>query len=404
MWTQSRLQDRVIIVLLILAGMGFCLQGSNLLFVAGLLLIIIDRAKIQLCGGMGSFLLLCVLFVSYYITATFYGYASLTVLGCPIAFYIGNRIDNPTEKTISKLIVMLTFAMASHIVLNLVYELAIFGTSVFTSARHYDIWSHTFSTATGVMTNGTMLAALVFYLIFLEKNRFISTVGVALLIIVTVYDLVLGGRTYLYTLLIAFVLGIILQLFCSEDMRATFAVLGRILIVVIVFVTVAAFIFYSYREQISEFIEGSYFYHRFFYKSAYQQGMMETGRFERRFNFIPHMLDYPFGGNHARQIVGGATHELWMDVYDKAGIIPYVSLIIYSLTSVRRFISVFRNKFYSVSFRIMVITMCIVLNIQFFLEPIMDGSPMVLFFYCLIDGALIKLLNSNYQVDGEVEV
>lgn len=392
MWSNSKKIDRLVFVLLFLVGLGFMLQGTNLLLGTFLVIILSDRAVIELRGGSISFWILCMLAISYYCITMFYGSGMLIAIGCPIAFYIGNKIQDTSEKAVSNIVLLCAFSMAGHIILNFLYELYYYGAGTFTSARHYDVWSGTFSTATGVMVNGTLLAGLLYYFLYIETRKIIKLCGLFCLSVIVIYDLALGGRTFLFLLGIAFFVGIFLQLVLSKSVKNTLAIIGKLTLGVIVLMTVLLLLYQFNKDWFNTFFEESYFYHRFFYKSTYQQGLLETSRMERRLKFITYMFDYPFGGSHARSLVGGANHELWLDVYDKAGVIPYVFLVVYTFISIHRVLQLFKENSIHPGFRVMIGSLFAIMLAQFFVEPIMDGSPILLFFYCLIDGMLAKIL------------
>lgn len=43
------------------------------------------------------------------------------------------------------------------------------------------------------------------------------------------------------------------------------------------------------------------------------------------------MFDYPWGGRKVLSKVGFYAHELWLDVFDSAGIIPFVLIWIVTI-------------------------------------------------------------------------
>lgn len=109
------------------------------------------------------------------------------------------------------------------------------------------------------------------------------------------------------------------------------------------------------------------------------------------------MLHYPFGGNNINKGLGvGYAHDLWLDVYDTVGVIPFVLICAYSIISMRRCLCFIR---YSKDTNINLLVCCVYISlfVSFFVEPIMDACPMVFAVYCFIDGML-----SRYMKEGAI--
>lgn len=394
MWTKSKRMDKFLQILLFLFAIGFMLQGTNIILLFFLILILLDGGKLRFSNGMATFFLLTGFAASYILMMMLYGKRGLLVIGCPVAFYIGLRLKDKTEAGARKVILLLSFGMASHVLLNFAYELVRFGTATFTSARHYDVWSQGVSTATGIMVNGTMLAGLLFYFLYIENRTKIKMAGLISLLILTIYDFILGGRTYLVLLALSMVVGLLLNIMNYGFNSKSFKMIGKILLITGI-TALALWLFYTWNQQeIDQIFKNSYFYHRFFREGA-DQVLFDTPRTSRKVIFILNMLNFPFGGNHLASLVGGRAHELWLDTYDEVGILPYVLLIIYTMASVVRLLKVLRSKSFDNEFKVLVGTVEAIILAQFFVEPVLSGAPILLGSYCLIDGVLTGVLRQG---------
>ena len=395
--------EKITWVVLAIMASGFMLQSSNILFALGIAMIVLDKGILgfQPTTGKRTFLLLMCFAITYYMFTLIYGEGVIRVIVCPLAFYIGIRIKNVDENKLTNALILLALSMAFHIILNFVYEYSMYGASILSTSRHYDVWSQTFSTATGVMLNGTFLAGLFPYFIFIER-RVIKWLGLISIIVITIYNLALGGRTYIFILGISAVAGILFQIGLTGDAKEFFRTLARIIVYVLILAIVVGIAYKMNQEWFDDFFQDSYFFHRFFANTNYQIGMAETDRWGRRLEYYKIMFDYPFGGSHARAEVGGALHELWLDVYDKAGVIPYLLMIVYSVSSLIRMLKVVRNRCYTSQFRMMLCVFYIAFFAQCFLEPIMDTSIVFMGSFCVIDGMIIKMCGQKREDYGMI--
>ena len=105
-----------------------------------------------------------------------------------------------------------------------------------------------------------------------------------------------------------------------------------------------------------------------------------------------------------REIIGGSSHELWLDVLDYGGIPSYILIVLYSLVSIRRAFMAFKNKRLETETRLMILVGMVAINAQFFVEPIIAGAPVLLMSYCMLDGSIQTLLERENQVLVKDEV
>ncbi len=104
------------------------------------------------------------------------------------------------------------------------------------------------------------------------------------------------------------------------------------------------------------------------------------------FNF----LRYPFGGNHMFDLSGKFLHNLWLDVYDTAGAVPFVALLIFTVLAVGRYREYrkttlrlgYKNE-YMVFQYLMLATL---LNCM--VEPILEGNPYFFLIVLIFLGAM----------------
>lgn len=387
MWIKNNiLANRIIFTLLSLFAMGFMLQGSLLISISFAVLVFLEGCKLYTYKNrtFPFLIVLSLIFIAHT------GREGIIIIGCPMAYYIGMRV-NTDEKGYIKLYLVLAFSMCFHVFLNFVYEYTKFGSAVFTSALHYDVWSQAISATTAIMANATLFAAVSYFCLFATKNKMIRLVAIVTMAFLGVYDIAMGGRSFLYLTAIALVLGFIVNIYLSGFSKDLAKLLGKVFIVVVVLYILVRLVFLSYSGEIKAFFNNSYFYHRFFGESA-SDGMLESPRWVRKVEYLKLLFDYPFGGGHIFEAVGGSSHELWLDIGDKGGIISYTLFLFYSISSVIRATKLLKHDAMSNEVKILYFSAIIVLNIQFFLEPIITGSPILLMIYCMIDGCIWRML------------
>ena len=137
--------------------------------------------------------------------------------------------------------------------------------------------------------------------------------------------------------------------------------------------------------------EKSYLYTRLTYHNA--GDLAGNDRIDKKYEYVRNASKYLFGGNYLSKVEGfGYAHELWLDIYDDAGAIPYIMMVLYSIISGTHFIKVGKDQRVDHNWRIVIITMLIIIMLQFFVEPILSGSPMILYSFIIMDGALARWL------------
>ena len=391
MWIKAKNLDIVLQILLFIAVMGFMNQGINIMVLVCAAVIAVDRWKLHFSGGLNTFYLLCAFAVAYLGITALHDIRGLVAIGFPIAFYLGIRAGGDSEKQVKHMILLLGFGMACHVLLNFGYEIFRFGLSTLTNSRHYDIWSGKLSTATGIMVNGSILTALLFYFLYYEKQKKLKFAGLAVLLIMTAYDLALGGRTFLVLSVLSILVGLIMSVSMHGISRRALRRAARFLFATAVFVLLGLVVYLVYREEFHDFFESSYFYHRFFRSNAWED-IFKTERIETKLFYIAHMPDYLWGGGELNKAAGSYAHELWLDIYDQAGVIPYALIMVYTITSVVRAFKTVRKKELSDAFRIVVGAFYLILLAQFFVEPVMAGAPLLAYSYCIVDGMICSML------------
>jgi len=84
----------------------------------------------------------------------------------------------------------------------------------------------------------------------------------------------------------------------------------------------------------------------------------------------------------------GYSHNLWLDVAQKSGLIPFIFLMIFSiktLLNTKQALSKIKKKLH---FHVLIIVYILSINLLFMVEPIMHGALSLFLIYCFIQGTI----------------
>lgn len=378
--------QKLLYLILCLVAMGFMRQASEILVIAFFIVLIRQEGQLNFGNALElGALTLCgiTLFLFGYI-----GGIRVAILGLllPAAYCIGAFLgENERTDNIEALILTLSIGMNIHLILNFIYELVRFGFAFRLSSLHYDIWSGSYIAATGAMANATAMVGCLYYLIFKssKKNRLW---GIGLLIFNTVYDLIMGGRSFFFLLVIGFLVGFVLDIFFSNEIQSVVKKVAGFVLIAGIIGIVLTFLYNN--SVIRSFFEDTYFYKRVFRGNNVYENMLTTSRTSIRKIYLENMLDYPFGGRKIQAITNNYAHELYLDIYDIGGIIPYAFIIIYVVASVISYIRSMKSPYVDPGIKVLLGAFCVCMNAHFFVEPILSGEPILLFSYCMVNGYL----------------
>ena len=94
---------------------------------------------------------------------------------------------------------------------------------------------------------------------------------------------------------------------------------------------------------------------------------------------MPHYL---WGGQYISGAMDIQIHDLWLDIYDYAGIVPFVLMIVFTVYEIVCFIKLLINKKISSDFKILLIGVYAACLVQAMLEPLMTGAS--IFLICMV--------------------
>jgi hypothetical protein len=282
--------------------------------------------------------------------------------------------------------------MSCHIVLNSVFEYIVHGHhGFFMSTTHYDFWTRQKISNTATAMNIDIMLGCFYYLLFHEKNRKIASGCVLLMTVSMFYLVVIGRRTPVMMIFIAFVLSFIYESIVlkkgSEKIRKSFT---SIMILSSLFVAVLALVYGFDLFHCRAVLDNYHIVQKF------TKGFINDQRFALYFGSFPLMPKYLWGGQNISAILGEQVHDFWIDIYDYAGIVAFAIMICYSLIFVRDMFRFFKCSRISDDFKIFTLGVVIRIVIQMFLEPVMTGASLFLL-VAIITHAMLERLIKNEQ-------
>ncbi len=387
-WSSNKYINLCINILLFLTGVNFLHYGQLILPIICFLLFIDRKLKFHV-GSPLTFAVLCLFAIGFYYFSVknFYCVMGFTL---PMAYYIGCNVYEADEKKIQKIIYLLAFSMSLHVILNAIIEAILHGYhGFFFSTTHYDFWTREKISNTATAINADLLIGCLYYLIFHEKNRKLKIFFFVNFILSMFYLTVIGRRTPVMMMGISFVLSFLYEMFIlkkgSKQLKKGFAIAAGSMIC---FVALIVLVYSLNLFQLQERLMGFHIIRKF------TQGFINDRRFSLYFGAFPLMPKYPWGGQHISAILGEQVHDFWIDIYDYAGIVPFVIMIIYSLIYLKDLIRYFRSKS-DEDLKILMVGILSCVIMQMFLEPVMTGASLFLIVSIMIHGMFERLGNDR---------
>lgn len=406
---ENRLPYKFICLLLFLFSLNIFNQSSLILAAAFMLVVVVDRGCLYIPPKDNAFFALVLFSVAFFVFSAQNGLGSgISAIGCPMAYYLGLRLESEirddvrqSEIRLNTVTLILVAGMTCHAVVNFVYELVRFG-GINSGGIHYDFFSLGAQTsATGAATYLTLFAGVIFYIVMESKKTWSRIAGLGLIIIAVVYDMILGGRTFFALAGLATIASMLVFLFGQKNALEKIRAWRKIIFVSVILIVGVIFIYIRYQQEITKIFESTYLFHRISYaKVSESQDLFSFFKSSDRGNvrnqYIDLMFDYPFGGRKILGEVGFYAHELWLDIFDSAGIVPFILIWIITLQITLCNIRYIFDREVPIQNRILIVGITTSVTVQFFFEPVLTGCRALLFSYFMICGLVKNQRNQYY--------
>ena len=288
-----------------------------------------------------------------------------------------NHVEARIKET-ERIIYVCAFGALTHYFLNLLLNINSLERDTI------DIWTGSVMSATGQASLASMCVGIVAALLFSDHTRKTKIAAVVLSLVIILYNMILAGRTLIFMLLIVFVIALFYQ---RHDKKVK---IGKELLVLFIFGALLLFIYNLDLFSIKTSFEQSNFYTRFFGKDGF--GLFDDPRLDYKRVYLNHIFDYPFGGTYIRRAYGFYAHDLYLDTCDQYSIFAGLAIVAYIVSSIIRLVKCLSVP--TIPFRTKQLMLCVyaVMNMQFLVEPIIQGMPTYFVSYCLVDGVITRYL------------
>lgn len=366
--------SKILYILLFLSCLNIYEKGSFLFLVLILYVIIFLKLKISV-DKVNTFL--CLLLVSVSVVVSVYFYDLNAVIKCfnyggayIIAITIFNYAKNK-EVVIKRLMFSIFSGFATQIML--VYLVNLYKGQPSTRTL-YAIWNDGLISVTLIALLSSVIIGYSFYAIVCNKNKVQKVYTIVALVIVFFMNIMTATRTpFILLILVCFLLFVFYTRNSSISTKKKFWMC-------VLCVTVFAVLCY---------INDWFGIKTFLLKSALFERMGEEGikttRIDIAQEFIARMWQYPFGGSFGRKEIGKYAHNILLEIYDLYGIVPFIVTSIFYIQAIKNIFYIAKKGIYrSVNF--LLIGLYLSSMIQMFLEPVIEGFPILFYVFLFIHG------------------
>ena len=246
-----------------------------------------------------------------------------------------------------------------------------------------DIWTGTMRAATGQTALACLALGVSIAWIMSATKNWQKIVACLSLVLIFAYNLILAGRTLIGMAIIIFCCAYLYLIKGSKDFGRKF----RFFITILFLVSVALVLFEANAFNIKSQLINSNLYERFFGDKG--MDATEDNRLETKMAYLKNMWRSLWGGNKIRtEIVNNYAHDIYLDTYDQASIFGFMSILFFMWRSLRRLVYLLRNKSLDFKFRQLIFCLYLACNMEFVVEPVLQGMHWLFITYCFIDGLL----------------
>ncbi len=285
----------------------------------------------------------------------------------------------------AKYVKLIIYAVSGGALLHFIFNMIINSNAASVFRDLKDFWTNSVMSATGQACLACMSVGVLSALIFSNVKKLYKIISIVLLAVILVYNFMLAGRTLIYLTAIMLVVALLHQ---SVVYKKKFL---KNLIVIIA-VAVVLIILYNFDVfGIKSMFESTNFYARFW--GVHDDDIGNNIRLESKFKYIQNMPMHFFGGSGIKEFLGGRyAHDIYLDTYDAYSIFAFFAIVAYMVASIIRLVKCMRSRHLSFDLKQLIMCVYVVINIQLWTEPILQGVPWLFASYCLIDGAVTALL------------
>lgn len=246
-----------------------------------------------------------------------------------------------------------------------------------------DYYTGNIRAATGSGFINTMTMSLFSFFIFIEKRKKYRALCLLIMCITLFYAMLLGTRAQFIIMIVIF--GLVTAFIMNERYGAVGTVFYFVILILIISAIYAISVYDIF--GINTYISKTNIALRFSDNTKEAQQDSDVGRIYIFYEGIKQLIEEPFGTETENLYY----HNMWLDVGRNAGILPFIAMFTFTTISLVKMWRNFKNKAISINVRYMWLSLCVGLHINFFVEPVIEGTLHTFIVYCCLDGMMNKL-------------
>lgn len=244
-----------------------------------------------------------------------------------------------------------------------------------------DFWTGSYRAATGSGTLNTMIVSIALYVVAFEKRRPVKFLLSCLFLFSIRYMFILGTRTQFTILLIVGIVGSVFFSYKKSGIRGTLKAFGVMVLVVLCLLLIYQTNFLSARDA----IEHTNLANRFSNRSSVKNS--DDFRIQSLWVGLKELVLYPLGGRASEKY----RHNMWLDVARVSGIIPFATLLMYSVNIIKKVWTIYKKKLCVPELCYLLLLLYAGVYINFCVEPIWEGQLNFFLSVCVIDGMVNEM-------------
>ena len=392
--------EKIMLFLLLLSFMG--VYGYSLhLMVVTFVVLCFKRLKLYTTIGVLPPLLLTVALI---ITSSFSLSPSvwMTWLVWPVAFLVGFGLIRTStqepdcqkiaERRLERGIFIAAIGFFAHILLNLYTNIGV--EDLYRNTL--DFWTKDVMAATGQA--GLACVPLGWATAYLFTDRPIKTkiLAMAAILAMLYYNLTLGSRSMVVSLVI--LLGVMTILLLLANYKSTSK---KRTVRFVLILTVLLIVFYSVDAWgVRSMVADSVLAERL--NGTDSVALQEDSRWSNKWEYIKLMPYYWSGGGYIYSAVGSHAHDVLLDTYDEAGILAFIAVLLLLWDGISKLIWILRSKQYDFNTKSVLFCVYLTILMTFMVEPILVGMPWLLMTFCFLHGGVTALVKQKpYSADEQ---
>ena len=160
----------------------------------------------------------------------------------------------------------------------------------------------------------------------------------------------------------------------------------RLIVIAVICLLVLFFVIFFNVAGIRDLLMSIEAINRIFTEEWVRPNDPDPGRIVLKWWYIREAPQFLWGGENIRNEIGKHAHDLILDVYDTAGIVPAVLLLAFVIAAAAEGIRFAFNRKADIRYRFIIIAVFTGVYSMFFLEPVIQGAPWLFAAFCFIFG------------------